>query len=132
MNKSIISPPNVLPDAKSACLHLSLHASARSLFVCFFLHPFSESFQFALNINQNVTFIFSVYLLKTLFTILVYSAYCLGKGLSKQLQLRQRRPHLKSFKAPGLSSQPFLRRSYGIKRGPSPNKTGLCSFNHTL
>lgn len=142
MNKSFISPIKkerdpwmyFLTPSLPVCtfLCMPLHAVCLSDNVSYILHSSLNAFQFVLNINQNVTFTFSVYLLKTLFTILVFSVYCLGKGLSKQLQLRQQKPHLKTFKAPGLSSQPFLQQSCCIKRGLLPNKTGLCSFNHTL
>lgn len=49
--------------------------------------------------------------------MLVVSVCCLGKGLSKQLLLRQQKPHLKTFKAPGLSSQPLLQQTLLHKKG---------------
>lgn len=103
------APPSGCTFWRQMGLSAPSSACRGAQFVCvvvFSYIPLSSlnAFQFVLNINQNVTFTFSVYLLKTLFTILGYSAYCLGKGLSKQLQLRQHKPHLKSFK----SSRPVI------------------------
>lgn len=142
MKKSFISPTKqergprmyFLTPGLPVCTFLCMPLHAVCLSDNVFLHPFVESKRFSICPQYKPKchlHFFGLFTLNTVYN-LVFSVYCLGKGLSKQLQLRQQKPHLKTFKAPGLSSRPFLQQSYCTKRGLLPNKTGLCSFNHTL
>lgn len=149
VNKSFVSPTqrkreaprtHSLTPSLSVCLHLSLYSPTFGLF-CLTTFPYIflsglKRFSICPPYTQRRQDHFSVHLLNTLFTILVYSAECLGRGgggLSKHLQLKQHKQHLKAFTAPALSSLSFCG-FIGSKEGCScviVRKSFITTATHT-
>lgn len=123
-------PPDALTDAQSVCLH----ASACSLFVrqvfSYICLSTLNAFPFVLRIDKRCHPHFSVRLFKTLFTILVYSAKCLGE---RAIQTPAgKKLHLKAFTAPGLSSLSFCGFTGSKESCLCYSQKVFCSYDYDL